>query len=151
MQHAGDLAAPVRTMFRNLVLMTAGRPAAPPQHFHRNAWGLFGFRAHWLNAPAGDGSDPVAVSISLHVPRKLKLWRAIHALALPARQQEVCLLFADGHSLTDIAQRLNISRHTAIDHMRRIYQRLDLESDRDSLRERLLAPPIAGLIGRGAG
>lgn len=137
-----------QALCRKLVLMSTGRPASPPQHFRRNAWGLFGLRAHWLRPPAGDGSDMVAVTVSLHVPRKLKLWRSIHALGLPARQQEVCLLFAEGHSLTEIAQRLGISRHTAIDHMRRIYERLEIEPDRDCLRERLLAgvPSTAKLL-----
>ena len=138
-EHADSFAAPVREMCRNLLRMTEGQPSASPQQFHHNDWGVFGFRAHWLLAPSGDGSGLVAVTVSLHVPRTIKLWRSIHALALPPRQQEVCLLFVQGHSLTDIAQRLGISRHTVIDHMRRIYQRLEVEPDRVNLRDRLLS------------
>jgi DNA-binding CsgD family transcriptional regulator len=101
-----------------------------------------------LSPPAGDGSGLVAVTMAHLLPRRLKLWKGIRALGLPARQQEVCLLFAEGLSLPEIAQRLNISRHTAIDHLRNIYSRLGLDqSDRAILRDRLLdqTTVVAGL------
>ena len=140
----GGIDQPIRALCQRLIQMTEGQPGRPPQMRHRNAWGEFVLRAHWLKSPLGNGADLVAITIAMLIPRRLQLWRNIHALGLSIRQQEVCLLFAEGLTLPEIAQRINISPHTATDHLRAAYRRLELDqSDRFNLRERLLQPPLA--------
>jgi DNA-binding CsgD family transcriptional regulator len=59
-------------------------------------------------------------------------------LSLTNRQAQVCLLMAIGLSYAAIAQRLEISRHTAIAHSRWIYNTLNV-GNRTELVNRLLA------------
>lgn len=134
---------PLAEVFASLGRLSRGEASRPPEIFLHNHWGLFRFRAHWLHLPAAGDLGLVAVTVSRFIPRRLALWRAVVALHLPVRQSEVCLWFAEGFSLSEIAERLNLSRHTVVDHMRRLYQRLEIEPDRDKLRDRLLGLPTA--------
>lgn len=137
--HGGrDGEAATAEVFKRLALMSRGQPTATPELGINGDWGRFRFRAHWLRKPTDDAAGLAAVTVSQYVPRRLKLWRAAHALALPIRQREVCLWFADGLSLTDIAARQGVSRHTVVDHVRRLYERLEIDPSRDNLRDRLL-------------
>jgi DNA-binding CsgD family transcriptional regulator len=133
------LATMWRRLSRSLSLLTDGCGTPPPRESRTNAWGTFDLRASWLQRPGAGGSGMVAVTVRLRVPRKLKLWRAIHLLGLSPRQQEVTLLFAEGMSQNDIAARLRIARTTVIDHIRRLYDRLAIPPDREALRAHLLA------------
>lgn len=50
------------------------------------------------------------------------------AASLSAREREVLVLLAQGERIVDIAARLGISRHTAGDHVKSIYRKLEVDS-----------------------
>ena len=112
---------------RNLSRASLGDPAASaPTCHHRNVWGGFRFRAEWLGTR--DGSGLIAVSINHEEPLLLRLSRGVNSLPLTRRQAEACLLMANGLSREQIAERLGISRHTAGEHARWVYHRLEVHN-----------------------
>jgi DNA-binding CsgD family transcriptional regulator len=105
----------------------AGDPNTPaPVYCCRNVMGSFSFRAQWLEGASGSGL--VAITITHREPRSIRLVRAISELGLTRRQAEVCLLMAEGLAIDTIAERLGISPHTANEHGRWVYNRLDVHS-----------------------
>lgn len=116
--------------------------SSPPACQHRNAWGGFNFRAYWLREGELNGApEPtslIGITISRLEPLSLKLMRHIEQLPLSGRQVESLLLLASGHSLTSIAERLDISKHTADYHCREIYARLDVHNRAELISKLLL-------------
>jgi DNA-binding CsgD family transcriptional regulator len=110
---------------------------AAPTYHHRNVWGGFRFSAAWL-----DGADRseglIGITIAHEEPLPLKLMRRVGELPLSRRQAEVCFLMASGASHEVVAERLGITRNTAITHGRWIYNKLDVHN-RAELVNRLLA------------
>lgn len=92
-----------------------------------NAWGRFVFESCVLQPPAG-GEAQLHVSIRHLEPEALSLHRAITGLALSPSQQEVCRLLYLGLSQAEIARRLQVSSSTVVDHVRKLYTRLDVHS-----------------------
>ena len=107
-----------------------------PSHYHRNAWGGFTFVAHRLGDERSN-DNLVGITITHSEPLPVQLLRSIREMPLSPRQGEVCFLMAQGVSNEAIAERLGISRHTAIAHGRWIYQKLDV-NNRAELVARLL-------------
>jgi DNA-binding CsgD family transcriptional regulator len=132
------LPMPLARLCKNLHRVFADdRAAAPPTCHVRNVWGGFTFRAHWLDG--GDrASGLVCISVAHEEPVPVALVRRIKELPLSRRQAEVCFLLANGASYEQIADRLGISRHTAIAHGRWIYDKLDVHN-RTELIGRLLS------------
>ena len=132
------LPAPVVRICRNLNRISSGdADALAPVYHHRNVWGGFRFRAEWL-----DGNDAatglIAITVIHQEPLRMTLTRNVERLLLTRRQAEVCVLMATGHSHEKIAERLGISKHTANEHGRWIYQKLDVHN-RAELVSRLLS------------
>ena len=122
------LPAPVVSICRNLSRATSGDDEAlAPVYHHRNVWGGFRFRAEWL-----DGNDPasglVAITVTYQEPQPMALMRNVERLPLSPRQAEVCVLMAIGLSVEKIAARLGISKHTANEHTRWIYNKVDVHN-----------------------
>jgi DNA-binding CsgD family transcriptional regulator len=132
------LPEPLVQVCRNLhrVFVEDASSSTPAYHM-QNAWGGFTFRAHWL-----EGEDPagglIAITISHREPLAIAMIRRVGKLALSRRQAEVCVLMATGVSNEVIAERLGISRHTAVAHGRWIYDKLDVHN-RTELVNRLLS------------
>ena len=121
-----SLPAPVVRICRNLSRASSGdADVSAPVYHHRNVWGGFRFRAEWL-----DGNDPasglIAITVTHQEPLPITLMRNVERLPLTRRQAEVCVLMATGNSHETIAERLGISKHTANEHGRWIYQKLDV-------------------------
>lgn len=138
--HGEGVAHQLRRLCMNLGSLFAGRPAAPAACSIRLPSGRFVFRARRLAASRNPGADPglIGLDITHYLPRRVVVWRRLQELNLPARLQQVCLEFAAGRSMTEIAEQLGISRHTVIDHVNRIYERFGLEPGREALQEYLL-------------
>lgn len=117
-------------------VFAADAGAAAPVATHRNGWGRFTFRAHWLegrDSPSGQ----IGITITREEPLVLRLLRYSRDLPLSQRQRQIAVLLAAGMSHEQIATRLGVSRNTAVSHARWIYNRLEVH-DAMSLRERML-------------
>jgi len=90
---------------------------------HQNDWGLFEFRPRHLaynnGSPGGLG-----VCISRYEPQALRLMRGMKNLGLSCRQMEAVLLLAFGYSHRAMAQRMGVSYHTVVDHVRQVFRKL---------------------------
>lgn len=115
----------LKRLSANLRGILRGRPQPAPMLRQQHALGEFVFRAYPLSAH-GEANGSIAVVIERHEPLPLKLMRNMGTLPLTARQREVCLLLSYGHSHSMIAQRMHVSKHTAIDYVRKIYDKLDV-------------------------
>jgi len=131
------LPPPLVQICRNLKRLFDDDPEAQaPIYAVRNNWGGFTFRAHWLG-DADPQSGSVAITVRHQEPVQIKLLRRAGELPLSRRQAEVAFHLASGVSHDGIAERLGISRNTAIAHGRWIYNKLDVHN-RAELVNRLL-------------
>lgn len=130
----------IKELCRSLLALQKPQATAPPCQKWTTPWGIFHFRPTLL-MPAGERGEPslIAVAITHLVPRALALWQTVQGLPLSDRQRRVCLSFVLGRSLTEIADELRLSRHTVIDHLNKVYEKLNLEPGRDVLQEHLHA------------
>jgi DNA-binding CsgD family transcriptional regulator len=107
-----------------------------------NEWGRFQFRAERLAAAEEGDASLIGVTIHHLVPRELRDLDAIEMQPLSITQKKVCALLLEGLSQPQIAARLRIAPSTAVDHVRKIYRKLDVHSV-DALRARLRGRPPA--------
>lgn len=104
---------------------------------HRNAWGgEFVFRAYPLSTRY-EPDNLIAVVIERHESMPITLRRTLRTLPVTARQREVCLLLSYGYTHTRTGQRMQVSKHTATDYVRKIYDKLDVRSQ-DQLMKKLM-------------
>lgn len=103
-----------------------------------NAWGRFEFQAQRM-VPADEQQAPmITVTIQhLEAAEVLKA-RALQDAPLSIAQKKVCLLLLSGRSQPEIAVDLGVAPNTVIDHVRKIYRKLDVHSV-DELRARFLS------------
>ena len=120
----------VTRLCQNLVRIFEDKPPfAAPVCQLRNAWGVFTFRAYWLDQATGLGAPPrIGITVERLEPLALKLWRRAEELPLSGREIEVCLLLALGKPRAEIAGRLGVSENTAINHCRNLYGKLGVHS-----------------------
>jgi DNA-binding CsgD family transcriptional regulator len=97
--------------------------AAQPAARLQNDWGLFEFRPHRLTLGNGRPGG-LGVSVVRHEPLALRLMRGMKNLDLSSRQKEAVLLLAYGYSHRGMAERMGVSYHTAIDHVRKLHGKL---------------------------
>ncbi|HEY7458334.1 MAG TPA: helix-turn-helix transcriptional regulator [Xanthobacteraceae bacterium] len=100
---------------------------APPVSSHQNSWGEFVFRAYWLNGQ-GARTPLVAIRVSRREPLPVRLLRRMQRLPLSERQIEVSLHLASGKTYKEIAERLGVSRPTAIYHAQEAFNKLGVSS-----------------------
>ncbi len=96
-----------------------------------NAWGRFVFEAQPLAAAAEGLAPAIHVSIQHQEPRAVAWRRALGGLDLSIAQTEVCALLRAGYTRQAIAATLGIAPSTVADHMKKIYDRLDVHSARE--------------------
>ena len=132
------LPAPVARLCQSLYrIFLDDASASAPTYHHSNVWGVFVFRAQWLDQ--GDpASGLIGITISHKVPLPIRLIRGVKRFPLTRRQAQICILMATGASNDTIAQELGISKHTAIAHGRWIYNKLDVHN-RSELVSKLLS------------
>lgn len=105
-----------------------------------NVWGRFQFDAESL-VPVVDGAPAmIHVGIQQEEPRVIGLRRALDALPLSITQKEVCARLRAGYSRSEIAAAMAIAPSTVDDHVRKIYDRLDVHTARE-LRQLIDAAP----------
>lgn len=120
-----------------LMTIASTKVAPPPSKRELTPWGCFEYRASWLANQSGAGGPLVAINIDLRVPRKLALALKMRTLGLSARQQDVCQLLVDGLNKNAIARCLGVSVTTVVDHLDKVYLKLDVH-DKTAAINRLL-------------
>ncbi len=135
-QYKTDLPAAIAKLCKNLVANFTEKSVLPTIHIQQNNWGKFVFRSHWLVTVDQEQSNLIGITVERHIPQPLKLVKAMCRQSLTPRQKEICLLISYGYSNTEIAERLQISQHTASDFIKQIYIRLEVHS-RNQLLEKL--------------
>lgn len=128
------LPAALKQLCEKFGAVFSGRATCPPTLQHHNAWGKFVFRAYPLEDVEPGSHSLIGVNIERHVPLSLALMQTLPAFPISAKQKEVCLLLARGYSQRKIADSLGVSPHTVTDHMRKIYDKLDVHSHTELLR-----------------
>jgi DNA-binding CsgD family transcriptional regulator len=93
-----------------------------------NAWGRFVFEAQSLRPLESGGAPVVHVAVHHHESRAVSRRRVLAALPLSAAQREVCLLLCAGWKQGEIAKELKVAPSTVADHVKHIYQRLEVHS-----------------------
>ncbi|GJH30399.1 helix-turn-helix transcriptional regulator [Caballeronia novacaledonica] len=103
-----------------------------------NASGRFLFRAYRLQRVRENGrSGMFAISIEHEAPIDAILDAAAARNGLTERQRRVCIEMLNGASYAQIGRALDIKESTVVDHVRRIYEKLDVHS-RDELKRKLV-------------
>ncbi|CAG7857532.1 hypothetical protein MCAMS1_02396 [biofilm metagenome] len=133
-----DQANIIRWICRNLDAIFQNKHAPPPSFSHTNSCGRFIFKAYWLDKDNREPGSLIGITIEHHEPQTLKLLRALKNLPLSPVQKEVALLMAQGIPSENIGIRLHIKYNTVKDHVRKIFNKLDIHS-REELLQTLLA------------
>lgn len=102
-----------------------------------NPWGRFEFEGRQLRSACAGDASIVAVAIHRLEPIEVLRARALQASSLTVQQRAVCSRLLDGCSHSQVAADLGIARSTVVDHLRKLYRRLDVHSIGE-LRTRLL-------------
>jgi DNA-binding CsgD family transcriptional regulator len=139
------LPAMLMPLLGRLQRLSKGEPTAEARIESVNQWGRFIWRGYPLDANVGisagsSSSKTASPGFILHVqhqqPRLLTSARGAHELGLSAQQQVVSVRWANGGAQRDIARELGVKESTVVDHVRRVYERLDVR-DCASLAARL--------------
>lgn len=109
----------------------------PPVWYDSNRWGQFCFRLGRLD-PSIDGDGKISITLELQQPLPVRLISKVSKLPLTAREMQIGVLMALGTSNVNIADKLNMSEHTAISHSRAVYQKLGVQN-RNEVLSRLLS------------
>lgn len=119
--------------------LARSREGAPPSCSLTldNAWGRFEFRADRLEPV--DPAMPAGTAVTIHhlVPLEVRVLEQLEAHPLSIVQKKVCALLLQGLTRPQIAARLGVADSTVVDHVRKIYVKLDVHS-LDELRARLV-------------
>lgn len=118
----------------NLRGILKGQAHPVPVLRQQNAWGEFVFRAYPLSTQ-GEPDGSIAVVVERHEPLPITLMRNMRISSMTTRQREVCLLLSFGHSHSEIAQRMHISKHTVTDYVRKIYEKLEVRSSGELMKK----------------
>jgi DNA-binding CsgD family transcriptional regulator len=102
----------------------SGEHDAPPYVKRTTRWGEFTLRVYRLVSGAGTAAPLVSIHIEHREPLPLQVTRGALASGLSGRQVEICLLLAEGASVSQMATRLCVRPSTVVDHLRKIYASL---------------------------
>jgi|CXWL01.1.fsa_nt_gi DNA-binding CsgD family transcriptional regulator len=119
---------PTLTLLHRQLSRAGDVPEAPCALTLTNTWGQFEFRAERMEAVGATDAALIGVTIQHLVPREVRDLDLIEATALSIAQKRVCALLLQGLSQAQIAARLGVSGHTVIDHIRKVYLKLDVHS-----------------------
>ncbi len=104
-----------------------------------NDWGRFEFQAQRMEPADAQQAPMIAVTIQHMEAAEVLKARALQSAPLSIMQKKVCSLLLSGLSQREIASRLGVAPNTVVDHVRKIYLKLDVHS-LDDMRARLLQP-----------
>lgn len=94
----------------------------------RNQWGSFVYKASWFKKPLNGSAGQVAITIQYQEPTLYHVMRRCEELGLTVRQTEVSIGLFRGLSYEVISNNMCISTHTVMDHTKKIFEKLGIES-----------------------
>lgn len=115
-------------------LLAVGSPAPSPMRELSNRWGRFVVRAYAMHGQRSGPSALIALHVRRFEPLSVRVLRNGWYKGLTARQREVCLHIAAQRSYDEIAHILGLRTSTVVDHVRKIYSRLDVHDHLSLLR-----------------
>ena len=136
-QEAPAVEAFLRRVCESALAAGAGAPR-PFEMSHRSPWGRFLLKAFRLADVQGRRAEQVGLLIRREEPRSVTIVRGTGLSALSPQQREVALLIAQGRSNPQIAQDLGLTLNTASYHVKRVFERLDV-NDRGQVADKLVA------------
>ncbi|MEX3980539.1 helix-turn-helix transcriptional regulator [Paraburkholderia sp. EG287A] len=121
-----ECVAPLLNVFNHL---WRGAPVPPAVTEHRNSSGRFVFRAYRfdVNESFKRGLS-VAVYIEHYAPLEFESEKRGFELGLSERQREICAHLLLGRSHREIGRLLNVRESTVVDHVRKMYYKLDVHN-----------------------
>jgi DNA-binding CsgD family transcriptional regulator len=126
-QHASQLGDLLRPLLTRLQRLHCGQPTAQARIETTNRWGRFVWRGYPLESNPGSTTSVGFIVYLQHLkPLQLTTAHGAHALGLSAQQQLIAVRWAAGQSQRQIAQALRIKDSTVVDHIRGIYDRLNV-------------------------
>lgn len=128
----------VQSLIADLLRLLSNQAAPPPANIRDTPWGRYAVRAYLLGDQPGDPEGLIGIQIRRLEPVILRMSEAMHHLELSPQQREVAILLAQGCSNPEIAEALQVSRNTAIYHIKQLFTRLDAH-DRGEALQRILA------------
>lgn len=117
----------------NLLALMRKQAVAPPVTLRDTAWGRFSMRCYLLGDQPEDATSLIGLQVKRLESMALRLTEAMHHLQLSPQQREVALLLAQGRSNPEIATALNVTRNTAIYHIKQLFTRLDAHDRGEAL------------------
>lgn len=133
----------VQPLIADLLRLLAKQAAPPPANIRDTPWGRFAVRAYLLGDQPADPDGLVGIQVRRLEPVILRMSEAMHHLELSPQQREVAILLAQGRSNPEIAAALQVSRNTAIYHIKQLFTRLDAHDRGEALQRILAANPAA--------
>jgi DNA-binding CsgD family transcriptional regulator len=94
----------------------------------RNNWGSFVCKAGWFKKPLYGVAGQVVVTIQYQEPTLYRVLCRCDDLGLTVRQTEVTVGLFRGFSYDVISKNMCISIHTVMDHVKKIYDKLGIQS-----------------------
>lgn len=105
-----------------------------------NRRGTFDFRPFPMRSVSAASGGVVAVTARRRGSLAASLWQASAHYGLSGRERQVAVLLALGLGYDDLAQRLEVSRNTAVSYVRRAYEKLGINQREQLVRTLLTAP-----------
>ena len=126
---AGRLVPMLLTRLRERALAGAAQTLAPPPSItHETAAGQFVASGLLLRPVQRDAAPLAQITLRRLEPHRVALERALRHLPLTPGQTAVCRALYNGNSHSAISAQLGVAPTTVVDHVRRVYQALDLRS-----------------------
>ncbi len=122
----GELMRMVRNYIKDSYDVMSDRPFAGWRV--RNLWGSFVFNASWFIKPLNGIAGQLAITIQYQEPTLYRVMRRCEELGLTERQTEVSIGLFRGLSHEVISKNMCVSTHTVIDHAKKIYEKLGIQS-----------------------
>ncbi|MEW8050084.1 MAG: helix-turn-helix transcriptional regulator [Candidatus Thiodiazotropha sp.] len=95
---------------------------------HSNLWGGFTFGIYWLKNTNSQDNSLIGITIKQQIPLSLKLLRRLTMLSLTPKQIQIAMQLIAGQTYNEIANHLQISTHTVIDHVRKLQEKFNVHN-----------------------
>jgi DNA-binding CsgD family transcriptional regulator len=105
-----------------------GTPLPPPSITHETPAGQFVASGRLLHAWQGAMEPLAQVTLLRLEPHRVALERALRGLPVSPGQMAVCRQLYRGHTHEQIGSQLGVAPATVVDHVRKVYQALDVRS-----------------------